>query len=146
MWLFCKLQTCRIGYLDIINRSFPNGLGQFSGGRVVSDERREENNRRTIRMLMEDTKCADTAEEKEGFTYEELSFLLLILSTSTVMVMPMSTPAASNKAITLMTSPVAIWGRGLSAVQTHIMQEKNGSIIFNLLFTRFHLIGFLLEF
>lgn len=47
-------------------------------------------------------------------TYEESSFLLLILSTSTVIVMPISTPAASNKAITLMTSPVAICGSGFS--------------------------------
>lgn len=48
-------------------------------------------------------------------TYEVCLFLLLILSTSTVMVIPISTPAASNKAITLMTSPVAIWGNGFSA-------------------------------
>lgn len=53
------------------------------------------------------------------FTYEELSFLLLILSTRTVMVMPMSTPAASNSAITLMTSPVAICGSGFSTEETH---------------------------
>lgn len=53
------------------------------------------------------------------FTYEELPFLLLILSTRTVIVMPMSTPAASNKAITLMTSPVAICGRGFSTEKKH---------------------------
>lgn len=56
------------------------------------------------------------------FTYEELSFLLLILSTRTVIVMPMSTPAASNKAITLMTSLVAICGTGLSVQKTHTHQ------------------------
>lgn len=33
--------------------------------------------------------------------------------------MPMSTPAASNKAITLMTSPVAICGSGFSTGKTH---------------------------
>lgn len=53
------------------------------------------------------------------FTYEESSFRLLIFNTRTVMVMPMSTPAASNKAMTLMTSPVAICGSGFSTRKTH---------------------------
>lgn len=56
------------------------------------------------------------------FTYEESSFLLLILSTRTVTVMPMSTPAASSKAMTLMTSPVAICGSGFSTEKTHTHQ------------------------
>lgn len=53
--------------------------------------------------------------KKREYTYEDCLFLLLILSTSTVIVIPIRTPAASNKAITLMTSPVAICGKGFSA-------------------------------
>lgn len=64
------------------------------------------------------------------FTYEESSFLLLILSTSTVMVMPKSTPAASNKAITLMTSPVAICGSGFSAKNTHMRFNLMENVFF----------------
>lgn len=37
-----------------------------------------------------------------------------------MMVMPISTPAASNKAITLMTSPVAICGSGFSTKKTRM--------------------------
>lgn len=65
--------------------------------------------------------------QKDGelFTYEASYFLLLILSTRTVIVMPRSTPAANNKAITLMTSLVAICGNGFSAEKKqHTFKEK----------------------
>lgn len=65
--------------------------------------------------------------DRELFTYEASYFLLLILSTRTVIVMPRSTPAANNKAITLMTSLVAICGNGFSAekkTQQHTFKEK----------------------
>lgn len=39
------------------------------------------------------------------------------------MVIPISTPAASNKAITLMTSPVAICGKGFSAEERNKQRE-----------------------
>lgn len=65
---------------------------------------------------------------KRMFTYEEFPFLLLILSTRTVMVMPMRTPAASNNAITLMTSPVAICGRGFSREKTHAEFRQTHSL------------------
>lgn len=56
-------------------------------------------------------------------TYDDLSCLVLILSTKTVMVMPMSTPAANNKAITLTTSLVAICGSGFSTEKKNIKRR-----------------------
>lgn len=84
-------------------------------------------------MVSEETNCIGTKKACETtgrksnvqFTYGELSFLLLIFSTRTVTVMPMSTPAASNKATTLMTSPDAIWGRGFSTEEDTIKVQTN---------------------
>lgn len=44
-----------------------------------------------------------------------------------MMVIPISTPAASNKAITLMTSPVAICGKGFSAEERNKQRRRERS-------------------
>lgn len=64
---------------------------------------------------------------KIEFTYEGPSFLVLILRINTVIVMPISTPAASNRAMTLMTSLVAIWGRGFSTKARQEQQNNHES-------------------
>lgn len=90
------------------------GWGSFLEGESLLriDEREKEGeqgwNQRIQRMQA-------SLRKKREYSYEDCLFLLLILSTSTVIVIPISTPAASNKAITLMTSPVAICGKGFSA-------------------------------